>query len=149
MKLLFIIRYVKSNIACICNGYLQWLLAAGICHSYLPWEFTAAICRGFLPWEFEWLFAVILFCVCKQTFFLCEQILFLSKKIFFNWKLTFFICEQNLLFMNISLLTVFPIVTAVAVMGHRKRKVASFSNSARFAAKFDLIFILTQEKALS
>ena len=102
----------------IWRGYLQWDFFAAICHGFLRWRFAAAICRGFLPWEFavricrscmSWEFAVGLFCVCNQNFFLCEQ--------------TFFKCEQNFfLFMRISLLTVFLLVIAVKVMGHRTAK---------------------------
>ena len=113
---LFIIRYVKSNIVStlsyifvmvICRYYLSLEFAVIICRGFLPWEFAAAICRSYLPW----LFVVGFLCVCKQTFFLCEQILFLCQQIFFNW-------AKLILFMRISLLTVFLFVIAVAVMGH-------------------------------
>ena len=62
MKLLFIIRCVKSNIAdtplrifvmVICCDYLPQDLAVAICRRNLPqllsWEFAAAICHGNLP----------------------------------------------------------------------------------------------------
>ena len=108
MKLLFIIRCVKSNIAgtpshvfvmVIWRSYLPWEFAVAICCGNLPQLFALAFCRGNLPQLFvvaicrknlPWLFAVGLFCVCKQTFFLCNQILFLCKQIFFIWKQTFF-----------------------------------------------------------
>ena len=89
MKLLFIIRCVKSNnvgtpshifVIVICRGYLPQEFAAAICRKNLPQLFAVAICRGYLPW----LFVVGLLCVCKQTSFPCEQILFLCKQIFFN-----------------------------------------------------------------
>ena len=75
MKLLFVIRCVKSNIA----GTPSHIFVMAICRGVLPGEFAVAICRGNSPQ----LFAVGLFCVCKQTFFLFEQILFLCKQIFF------------------------------------------------------------------
>ena len=61
MKLLLIIRYVKSNIAgtpshiflmVICYCYLLQEFAAPIYRRNLPQLFAVAICRGFLPWEF-------------------------------------------------------------------------------------------------
>ena len=77
----------------------------GICHKNLPRLFTARICHRTLPW----LFAVS---ICKQILFcICEQILFVLKK-------TIFICVQSFSYL-FSLLTVFIVVIAVAVMGHR------------------------------
>ena len=81
----------------------------------MPWKYAVAICCGNLPQ----LFAVGLFCVCKQIFFLCDLIFFLCKQTFSNWKQTLFIWEQNFWFMRISFLTVFHFVFVVAVMGHR------------------------------
>ena len=123
MKLLFIIRCVKSNIAgtpshifvmTVCRDSLPQLFVVGICRSYLSWEFTVDICRG----NVLQLFAVGLFCVCKQTFFLFEQILFLLN-LFYLKENVFYIWAKLYLFIRISLLTVFLFVIAVAVMGHR------------------------------
>ena len=123
MKLLFIIRCVKSNIAgtpshifamTVCRDSLPQLFVVGICRSYLSWEFTVDICRG----NVLQLFAVGLFCVCKQTFFLFKQILFLLN-LFYLKENVFYIWAKLSLFIRISLLTVFLFVIAVAVMGHR------------------------------
>ena len=95
---------------------MYWHSFAYNCNGYFPCKYTVAICR----WNLPQLFAVGLFCVCKQNFFLCEWNFFLCKQTFLNWKQTFFIWEQNFFsFMRISFLTVFLFVIAVAVMGHR------------------------------
>ena len=85
----------------ICRSYLPWLFAVGICRGYLPWEFAAAVCRENLPWVCSVYVIKTFSCVSKT---------------FLNVSKTFF------LFMRISLLTVFLLVIAVKVMGHRTTK---------------------------
>ena len=114
MKLLFIIRYVKSNIVStpshifvmvICLGYLPQLFAVGICRSYLPWLFAVRICRDYLPWVCFVYVSKPFFCVSKCFFFLSKSFLIESKRFFY---------------VRISLLTVFLFAIAVVVIGHRR-----------------------------
>ena len=120
MKLLFVIRCVKSNIA----GTPSHIFVMAICRGVLPWEFAVAICRGNLPQLFAveichsyllWVCFVYVskpFCLSKSFFFASKSFLFESKP--------FLICKQKLfLFPRISSLTLFLFVIAVAVMGHR------------------------------
>ena len=96
MKLLFIIRCVKSNIAgtsshifvmVICRGYLPQEFGAVICRGNLPQLFAVRIQRGYLPWVCFVYVSKPFFCESKSFFFVSKSFLFESKP--------FLICEQN------------------------------------------------------
>ena len=135
MKLPFMIRYVKSNIAgtsshifvmVICRVYLSQEIAPAIFRRNLPQLFAVAfyrvnlsqlfavgICRSCLPWVYFVYVNKPFFCRSKSFFFVSKSFLFESKSFFYMWAKLF-------LFIRISLLIMFLSVIAVAVMGHRR-----------------------------
>ena len=108
MKLLFIIRCVKSNIAdtpshifvmVICRGNLPQLFAVAISRGNLPQLIAVAICCENLPW----LFAVGLFCVyiSKRYFCLSKSFFFVSKSFLFESKSFLYVSKTFFIYKNL------------------------------------------------
>ena len=88
MKLLFITRCVKSNIA----GTPLHIFVTVIYYGYLPQELAAAICRSYLPWVCFVYVSKPFFCASKFFFFVSKSFLFESKPFLYMSK-TFYLKE--------------------------------------------------------
>ena len=106
MKLLFIIRCVKSNIVgppshifvmAFCRSYLPWKCAVAICRGNLPQRLAVGICCSYLPWVCFVYVNKPFFCVSKSFFFVSKPFLIESKPSLYVSK-TFFTYEN--LFIN-------------------------------------------------